>query len=516
MLYYFEVFTYILFICYHVVPHDWKLISFCSILLQSLPQLLLVLVLAGQAVKGNDQPISTLLVTQIKDGYTAAQGLGEFISNKDFFGTLAKLSKSIAPFLKAIGPFVAFGLSFANTESPELRAIKELARRVDRGFAFVDLQLSDIKHEIKVLPIKLQLQDIDQTIRAVQIKYEHLDNLSNVSKTVYDAQRDIFITTYENDYQSSGTKLYNAVMKGNILDAIMEYYRYDRKRHQSFMLELVKLLVMASKLEVAYYELTGNVRGQFYRNDWEKRINNAKMALERSDVRIVTESPKQWKRDVERYAIENPAPQMNNDNFARTLYDFLNRKFYWLDWFVVAYNPVSGWEKHCLKSCGAFLKFRFCGRNFLVANIHKLFPNMDNYKASLYIDKIPVITPPYLEVSPFHARRSFNHFPSSVKSGCRYVVAGVIRSNADVSIYAPKERLVDQLRFDKRSICPFNGCGQIGFRVFLFGERDVEELKNYINKLISSQNQKKRETEIIVGFTANLIAYFAVLLAAIQ
>ena len=50
--------------------------------------------------------------------------LGEFMNNKIFHGTLTKLSQAIGPYLGAIGPFVAFGLTFADTESPELRAIK--------------------------------------------------------------------------------------------------------------------------------------------------------------------------------------------------------------------------------------------------------------------------------------------------------------------------------------------------------------------------------------------------------
>ena len=436
---------------------------------------MLVLVLASQAVEGNDEPMSTLLVAQIRDGFTAAEELGELINQKNFLGSLTKLSQTVAPYLGIVGPFVAFGLAFADTESPELRAIKSLARRVDQGFDQIDTQFADIRREINWLPVRINFMAIEQKIRAVQNEFEHL---SRVQASAYWAQKQIFTTNFESDYQNSGTKLYEAIMNQNylygsgVLQSVMEYTRYDRPKYQVFTLGLVKLLLMASKLEIAYYELKGyHENSQYYESIWNGRLDDVRRAIKRGDDRIVTESQEQWKRDVERYAIENPAAEMNNDNFARTLYDFLDRKFYWLDWIVVVYNPVSGYEKHRISWCRGLKKFRFHGRNFLVSNVPKTKPNIDLNAASSYIDGIPVLTTPAnswwdANVLSIHAQRSYDRLPSSVKSGCTYDVSGVIRRYADVAIYAPADRLADR---QKPWVDEYTGQHTDGLRIFLFG-----------------------------------------------
>ena len=420
---------------------------------------------------GRGDPISTLTVAQINAGFTAAEELGEFINSKNFHGALTKLSQAIGPYLGAIGPFVAFGLAFANTESPELIAIKALARRVDEGFDQIDSQFADIRREINWLPVRINFMSIEQKIRAVQDQFEHL---TRVQAFAYENQKEIFITNYESDYQNSGAKVYEAILNENhlygsgILRSVMEYTRYDRNKYNTFTLGLLKLLLIASKLELAYIELKGFHQNRyFYENMWNDRLDQVRWAIKGGDDTIVIESLQQWKRDVDRFASDNPADHMDNDNFARTLYDFLDTKFYWLDWIVVAYNPVAGWDKHCLKACHGHSKFRFYGRNLHVSYVPETKPNIDLNTAASLIDSIPVLTPAtswWDAGARFtHAQRSYNHFPSSVRQGCTYEVAGVIVWYARVSIYAPPHRLVDRIRSHTA------GGTYKPLRVFLFG-----------------------------------------------
>ena len=445
--------------------------------MQLLSKILLALVVACHLSAGRGDPISTLTVAQINAGFTAAEKLVEFINSKNFHGALTKLSQTIGPYLGAIGPLVAFGLAFANTESPELKAIKALARRVDEGFDRIDSQFADIRREINWLPTRINFMAIEQKIRAIQDQFEHL---TSVQASAYENQKVIYIMNYESDYQNSGTKLYDAILNENhlygngILRSVMEYTRYDRKKYRIFTLGLLKLLLMTSKLELAYLELKGfHENRNFYENIWNSRLDQVRWAIKEGDDTIITESHQQFKRDVDRFARDNPSDRMNNDKFARTLYDFLNTKFYWLDWIVVAYDPVAGWDMHCINACNGYIKFRFYGRNLLVSHVPKTKPNIDLNTAASLVDSIPVLTPATFEwdvrINVTHAQRSYDHFPSSVRSECTYEAVGVIVWYAWVSIYAPSHRLVDRIRH-------LPGWGTSGIsnfvfplRVFLFG-----------------------------------------------
>ena len=444
--------------------------------MQPLPKVLLALVVACHLSPGRGDPISTLPVAEINAGFTAAEELVEFINSKNFHGTLTKLSQAIGPYLGAIGPLVAFGLSFANTESPELIAIKALARRVDEGFHRIDSQFEDIGRKLDWLPVMIKVMEIEQRIQAVQDQFEIL---TDVQASEYEDQKEIFIMNYESDYQSSGTKLYEAILNENhvnesgILRSVMEYTQYDRNKYHTFTLGLLQLLLTASKLELAYLELKGfHQITNYYENRWNERLVQVGRTIKDGDDTIVNESPQQFKRDVDRFASDNPADHMNNANFARSLYDFLDTKFYWLDWIVVAYDPVAGWDMHCLNACHGHIKFRFYGRNLLVSYVPKTKPNIDLNTAASLVDSIPVLTRATsgwyavegLDVT--HAQRSYGHFPSSVRSECTYEAVGVIVWNAWVSIYAPPHRLVDRIRYHPGW---YYAHYSMPLRVFLFG-----------------------------------------------
>ncbi|CAC5415618.1 unnamed protein product [Mytilus coruscus] len=74
---------------------------------------------------------------------------------------------------------------------------------------------------------------------------------------------------------------------------------------------------------------------------------------------------------IDRYSTDHSDTNMNNHDWANNMYNTLATKYYWRDWMVIAYDDVTGADKHYQRECGGFLKYRSNGRNIVVASLYK-------------------------------------------------------------------------------------------------------------------------------------------------
>ena len=440
---------------------------------------MLILILASPVprVKGN-QAISTSTVAKIKDGLSLAEKLGNIMASSDFQKTITAYFQATGPFLSAVGPLVSLAFGFVGTESAELAAIKRLSERVDEGFNRIDSHFGDIKREFKWLIQAFKIDRIEGNIKAVQRSFKHLPTVPSYA---YEDQKQIFINIYEEIFDDSGTKLCSSILNGNLvygkglLESFNEHTQYDRKRYQTFTIGLLQLLLTASKLQLAYMELKYPMLRNYYETVWKKCLDDVGYKIAKVDEEIVWNSERRSKEDIDKFAENNP--RLNNKEFGKQLFDLLTKKYYWLDWLVVVYSPIRGFDNHCIGACNSYLKFSFYGRNILVSHVSKTKPNIDLMAAQSAIDKIPVLIKSggwFHAGNKIHAQTAYKKFPYYTNDCHNYVAKGVINGNGYPEFFASEKRLAYRKKTDYVSTREMHWAGimKSDYRwiwVFLFG-----------------------------------------------
>ena len=74
----------------------------------------------------------------------------------------------------------------------------------------------------------------------------------------------------------------------------------------------------------------------------------------------------QIKTDIDKHLVEHR--EDSNGRFVDVLYNFLQQKYDWRVWFVVAYKEMSGDDKDYGTECYGYNSFRRYGRNLRVAS----------------------------------------------------------------------------------------------------------------------------------------------------
>ncbi|CAH1801646.1 unnamed protein product [Owenia fusiformis] len=188
------------------------------------------------------------------NGYTGKEIL-DVIKDKKFTKALTKIAGSIAPFLGALGPFVSLIMAFIPMgDSAELAFMKEMMKKIDNRFDQMDSRFDDIERLVDWTKVAVNFGQIEQRIMAMGEQYRDLyTSTAPASNKSY-----IFIMNYENDYQNSGLKLYQAIVnpqgefQENLGQSIMRYTKNDRNKTQGFLLGVMRLILQAVKIEIAY------------------------------------------------------------------------------------------------------------------------------------------------------------------------------------------------------------------------------------------------------------------------
>ena len=329
---------------------------------------------------------------QITTGLEAAQSIGEFIKEGNFKDSLTKIGTSVANYLGVVGPFVDIVLGFIKgPDSAELAFMKEMMTQIDARFDQMDSRFNDIERLIDWSVVQVNFGQIEQKILAMSEEYEHI---YEVPPEATANRKTIFLDAYDSDYQNSGYKLYHAIVEpsGKFQEklgvSVMRFTENDRKRTQVFLLGTMQLLLQAAKIEIVYLQakqFTHNA--EFTKNEWETRLERVKNEFETIDEAVVNLYLSQSGKDIDKYATDNS--RMSNTDFANGLKNMLKDKYYWRNWLVVIYNPISGSDNHHVRQHGGHLKFRQNGRNIVVASKDKSSPRMSSSTAQSAVANTP-------------------------------------------------------------------------------------------------------------------------------
>ena len=387
---------------------------------------------------------------KVNAGVDAANAIVDVLGDEKFsknFGKIGEVARKIGPFLKAVGPAIALVGVFMPSE--ELRFMKKKFAEVDAKFDQVFQKFAEVENLIQKTGLKAQYAQYEHTILSLSTKLSEILNAPTTDVDVYNRS---FILEYTNHYDEPTFKIWNGMMPGtrrlsdNIPLTAMEYFDNDRKKVQKVMKGVLNLILQGVKVELAYLKIMRPDKDYtVIQGDWEKRVSQLVDQMKSYDKTVAGRYHDQ---------IENEIPVklaqwrgQSHSTFATNLFNFLNTKYDWRDWHVVAYNELHGGNHHWVKWCGGYHSFRHQGRNLVVASVDdgKSPINKNNaYK------KLSQVSTRWCKsdwvVGHRCGNRSakdvfFHHLQNEFKSCYNYASIGVIEKIAGIAHRAPPNRL---------------------------------------------------------------------------
>lgn len=267
--------------------------------------------------------------------------------NRGAFNTVVKnVAKTVSPFLKVFSSVIKliFGTGAAPTDSPELKFLHQLSDNINRKFDQVNSEFNTVKKMIDWSTVQITYATIESNIRVVS---NHFKRIFEVPESGMNEQKELFIISYTNGHTDSGSKLFagfmqdNGVISQGLLRPAMKYTENNRDRMRTFMLGVLKLIVMAAKVEMAYYGIKGYDHIiPFYSHLWQVRLERVQEKMRTIDLELKNNYLIQAKTDIDAFSRNNLG--LSNHNFSRNLYQELSSKYYWRDWLVVVSTHTEG------------------------------------------------------------------------------------------------------------------------------------------------------------------------------
>ncbi|CAH1778812.1 unnamed protein product [Owenia fusiformis] len=426
-----------------------------------LTAILLTLVPTIESISEDDK-------TQVEKGLQSGKEILGLINEKKFHETLIKVATSLGPFLGALEPFLSLMLNFLPAEdSDELAFMKNMMKEINERFDKVDVRFDEIERKIDWLKVSINFAEIEQKILSMDEEYVFLYNITSApaSNRTY-----VFKMAYENGFHLTPTTLYLAILneqgvfQEDLGHAVMRYTENDRRDTLDFLLGVMRLVLRAVRIELAYYQLNNFKEiHQAKKKVWETRIQEIRSNFDNIDKEVKNKYMEQSKVEIKEYASEHSGK--SNEDFSNGLFDMLKKKYFWRDFLVITYNPITGSDKHRMKVCGGFIFLRLNGRNIVLASKDVGSEKIDLTKSreEMFNFKIAQLTPDNTDISLFHktsiiceqnscnAEKVYDVVDKSFSCGF-----AVIKHDADIHYKSSGNRLIFQYLF------PY-------FKLFMFG-----------------------------------------------
>lgn len=422
-----------------------------------LPFLLLAVFTIDFTDTSNDDQLN-----QMKEGVQFADHLTSAMKSFEFMSFLETAAPNALSFISATIKFVSLIFSFpGNNESQELLAIKQLYNGMNRRFDVIDNELQKLERKLNWTRVSNQFSKTERDINTVSRLFK---NIYESPLSIRDSQKKYFKQAYESTCTNCALNLYNGIMginKGlsdDILQTAMTSLQYDRPRMQTFMLGLLKLLVLALNNELAYRKFNYSDSNYLYtKYQWESRLYNVTRKMRTINELIPTTYHNQAEKDVVSFSIEHPSSSFSNQNFSKLLYDFLVQKYDLRDWLVIVYKPISGTQYHINHVCEGYRRYGMYGRDILIASVDQTKQPINTTVAKSIIDGVKTTYTTYgincaymnycikfADLVKRNAEQVYLLIPGETRDCNVYASVGVIDSWVDLWYHGKPQRLVQQ------------------------------------------------------------------------
>ena len=226
----------------------------------------------------------------------------------------------------------------------------------------------------------------------------------------------------------------------------MEYFDNDRKKIQNVMKGVLNLILQGVKVELAYLKIMRPEKDYtVIQGDWETRVSQLVDQMKSYDDTVARRYHDQIQKEIPAKLAQWHG--QSHSTFATNLFNFLNTKYDWRDWHVVAYNELHGGNHHWVKCCGGYLSFRHHGRNLVVASVDDGKSPINKNDA---YNKLGEVSTRWCKKDWLYGHRCgnrsakdvfFHHLQNEFKSCYNYASTVVIEKNTGIAHKAPPHRL---------------------------------------------------------------------------
>ena len=420
---------------------------------------------APNTAPAKQAPNTRVLINKATAGLAAGNAIIKVL--RDSSGNLGVISKHITPFLDAIGAIISFVNMFTPYTSRELQFMQRKFQEMEDNFNRIYVHVDKLAKLVTKTSLNAQYGHDETRILGMWDELQLLRSKLSSNSRYFNQHKNDFIEHYKSyrghnslDHIWSGMAR-NTVLSSSIPPNVMSYLSNHRKNVLRLLKSVIGLILKGVEVELWYYKLSGSDALYNTRKTvWEGRIKRVPNLMLGFDKEVSKKWKEQLGKDIDAKLAELSG--WSHSSFADNLYDFLDKKYDWRHWHVVAYDPLYGGDLHWGYQAGGYSRYRKHGRNLRVSSVDKEKKStFDKWHANhlLYITRTrscvgaawmnPTIC------SDFTAKQIFNALPYEMRNGHTYAGVAVIiktrsrswgrTTNTDIAIRAPSSRSIDRV-----------------------------------------------------------------------
>ncbi|XP_051872434.1 protein rapunzel-like [Pristis pectinata] len=282
-------------------------------------------------------------------------------------------AEKFASALGVLGPIIGVAaavvkLALGNVDSPELAFMKKQFQAVRNQLDVISGQISEVLREIDRSTTDNQYFPIEENIKNQFRKY--IDIL-DAAPEFRQKEKEEFLKHFNATKGDQNLHtLYDGVM-GNtgafgksILDTAMNCDQRNRRLMEGICARLKNLFCIGLIAVLGHAGITGN-DVKALETEWNQKLVEVEGKMKSMVDRCINEFAEQAKIDVKKL-IEQKGGRDNRECSSNVLENLIN-KYDWVRWSVRVYDPVGGFDNHCVGGFNVFLFFRLNNVNIVVS-----------------------------------------------------------------------------------------------------------------------------------------------------
>ncbi|XP_072432614.1 protein rapunzel-like [Chiloscyllium punctatum] len=300
---------------------------------------------------------------ELKANMNNAKIAMEIFQNRARFATVSGVLK---PIFQVAGFILK--LVLGKRESEELTYMKEQFQTVRNQLDVISEQIKQVLWEIEKSTINNQYFPIEENLKNQFRKYM---DILNAAPEFRENEKREFLTHFDvtKGDQNLHT-LYDAVMGYSaifgkpILETAMRYDQRNRRLMEGLCCRLKELFCIGLIALVGHSAITGT-DVEALKREWNEKMGKVENKMKSMIDKCINEFAEQAEIDVE--ALIKNKGERDNKGCATYIIEALTEKYDWVKWSVRVYDPVSGFNNHCVIGPNRFHFFRLNGVNAVVS-----------------------------------------------------------------------------------------------------------------------------------------------------
>lgn len=259
-------------------------------------------------------------------------------------------------------------LVMGNQDSPELKYMKEQFQIVRNKLDVISDQIGQVLLEIERSTINNQYFPIEENLKNQFRKY--MEILSSAPQ-FRDKERDEFLAHYDATKGDQNLHtLFDAVMGFSavfgkpILETAMSYDQRNRRLMEVMCCRLKELFCIGLIALLGHAAVTGN-DVEALKKEWNQKLAQVEAKMKSMVDQCVNEFAQQAEIDVEKMVKDKG--ERDNEECVGFILERLMKKYDWVRWSVRVYNPIGGFDYHCVDGPNRFHFFRLNNVNVVVS-----------------------------------------------------------------------------------------------------------------------------------------------------